>query len=678
MDSQSNPVVKRRLFLINIVIIFTSIVGILSILEVVRGVGFHESNIQHLGLTSEFKERVSQLERGSKAELGEIHRLLGEIRKEPESCLSSINPILKFGLTMIKTQDIISICKEDIAILDKAAALIPMYEQGDISQLEFVSSLKKYGDTMHGHSFEFRPLVSKTVDVLLIIAGLILALKGLAVSIISIKSSRSIIEQFNSVANMEQKLRISNKELERSVTVLEDQKREIEETQKTAEYNALHDTLTTLPNRRYLDRYLSDAYQSKQPFAVLHIDIDGFKQINDTRGHHAGDFVLNVVADRLLKTVDASTFVARVGGDEFIIVVALNTEQEHNEKIDRIASQLVTEMQSPVKYQGFDCRFSISIGIAINGVLTSSADNNLLIEADFALYHQKLQGKNGFSYYDKALKKELTEKKELADQIHMALENNEFVPFYQPQFTSDKFELSGVETLVRWRHPERGILTPDKFLPLADEMGVLGEIDRSVFESAWNQFLQWESTGLVVPKLSVNVSLNSLLDPNLIDQLKQYEFEEGRIVFELLESILLDGCDPILQHAIDQLTQMGIELELDDFGTGHASILGLIALKPKRFKIDQQLITNLHKSEKQQALIRSIIDIGKSLNLGIIAEGVEFIEQAKILNELGCESLQGFYFTEPLSNDDFIAYIDILSCSMFSSKIAFYKRDSCS
>jgi len=239
----------------------------------------------------------------------------------------------------------------------------------------------------------------------------------------------------------------------------------------------------------------------------------------------------------------------------------------------------------------------------------------------------------------------------------MALENNEFVPYYQPQFTSDKFELSGVETLVRWQHPERGILTPDKFLPLADEMGVLGEIDRLVFESAYNQFLEWESIGLLVPKLSVNVSLNRLVDPNLILQLNNYKFEEGRIVFELLESILLDGCDPTLKHAIDQLTDMGIELELDDFGSGHASILGLIALTPKRFKIDRQLIANLHECDKQRALIRSIIDIGKSLNLGIIAEGVECIEQAKILNELGCESLQGFYFTKPLSNDDFITYI---------------------
>jgi len=352
MENQTSPIVKHRLFLINVVIIFTSIVGILSILEVARGVGFHESNIQHLGLTSEFKERVSQLENGSTAELGEIRRLLAEIRKEPVSCLNSINPALEFGLNMLNTQGIIKVCKEDIAILDKATALIPQYENGDISATEFVTTLKEYGDIMHSHSFEFRPLVSKTVDVLLIVAGIILALKGVAVSLISINSSRSIIEQFNSVVNIEKKLRISNKELNRSIKVLEDQKREIKKAQKTAEHNALHDTLTKLPNRRYLDTYLKEVYLSRNAIAVLHVDIDGFKQINDTRGHHAGDFVLNVVADRLLKTVESDAFTARVGGDEFIISIPLDTMQSHEAKVDRIATELVAEMQRPVLYQG--------------------------------------------------------------------------------------------------------------------------------------------------------------------------------------------------------------------------------------------------------------------------------------------------------------------------------------
>jgi len=657
MNNQANPLVKRRLLLINIVIILTSVVGILSILEVARGVGFHESNIQHLGLTSEFKELAGKLEHGSTAELGELKHLLGEIRKEPEYCLNSINPALEFGLNMLNTQNIIGICEEDLAVLDQASALIKTYESGNITPAEFVKSLEEYGDVLHGHSFEFRPLVSKTVDVLLIIAGIILALKGLAVSLISIVSSRSIMAQFESIMNMEQSLRNSNKELNDSVKVLEDQKQEIEKAQKQAEYNAMHDALTKLPNRRYLENHLANARMTNKTIAVLHIDIDGFKQINDTRGHHAGDYVLNVVANRLLETIDEHTFVARVGGDEFVVVIPLASSQQISLAIDPIATKVVSVMQCPVNYQGFDCRFSVSIGIAINSDTNLTANNRILIDADLALYHQKLRGKNGFSYYNKALREELTEKKLLADQIHIALENQEFVPYFQPQFTSDEFKLSGVETLVRWQHPERGLLTPDKFLPLADEMGVLKEIDRVVFEAAYSQFLHWEKMGLVVPKLSVNVSLNRLVDPDLIQQLKNFDFEDGRIVFELLESILLDGCDPKLQHAINQLTEMGIELELDDFGSGHASILGLIALTPKRFKIDRQLITNLHQSENQQALIKSIVGIGKSLNLGIIAEGVECIEEATILKELGCEALQGYYFSKPLSNDAFIEFI---------------------
>jgi len=647
MNSHTRPLVKSRLFLINIVIILTSIVGILSILEVTRGVGFHESNIQHLGLTSEFNELVAQMKLGSNAELGEIKHLLSEIRKEPRSCLDSINPVLEFGLKVINTHSIVNICEEDLAVLNKASALIQQYEKGEVSKKEFIDTFEQYGDIMHGHSFEFRPLVSKTVDVLLIIAGMILALKGLAVSLISINSSHSIMSQFNDIMTMDQKLRESNKELNHTVEVLEQQKHEIEKAQKSAEYNALHDMLTKLPNRRCLDRYLSEVEHTDEAIALLHIDIDGFKQINDTRGHHAGDFVLNVVADRLVKTVGEHAFVARVGGDEFVICIPLQSEQDFKPAVNRIANTLVLEMQNPVEYQGFDCRFSISIGIAINSEFSLASDSTLLINADLALYHQKLHGKNGFSYYDESLRLALTQKKQLADQIHRALDNNEFVPYYQPQFSSDKFELTGVESLVRWQHPEHGILSPDKFLPLAEEMGVLGEIDKQVFESAYSQFLHWETIGLFVPKLSVNVSLNRLVDPSLIQLLKKYDFEQGRIVFELLESILLDGCDPTLQHVISQLTDMGIELELDDFG----------ALTPKRFKIDRLLIANIHNSEKQRALIQSIIDIGKSLNLGIIAEGVEHLEQANILNELGCETLQGFYFSKPLSNEDFISFV---------------------
>jgi len=657
MENQPNPVVKRRLLLINIVIILTSVVGILSILEVARGVGFHESNIQHLGLTSEFKERVGRLKGGSTTELDEIRSLLAEIRKEPQSCLDSISPLLAFGLNLLNTHGIIGICKEDIRVIDKAVALIPVYEKGDLSRENFVRVFEEYGEILHGHSFQFRPLVSKTVDILLIVAGIILVLKGVAVFLISLLSSRSIMLQFDNIMAIEQKLRISNQELNQTVSILEDKNIEIEKAHKKAEYNALHDALTKLPNRRYLDRYLSECERNSIKLTILHIDIDGFKQINDTRGHHAGDYVLQVVADRLLNSIDEHSVVARVGGDEFVIVVPLDKPLVSNSNIEAIATNLVTKMQHPVDYKGFDCRFSISIGISTSIGKPDSPDDSILINADLALYHQKLIGKNGFSYYDKTLRTKLAEKKQLVDQIHRALEKDEFIPFYQPQFTSDKFELAGVETLVRWQHPERGLLTPDQFLPLAEEMGVLGDIDRIVFDSAYHQFGQWENMGLAVPKLSVNVSLNRLVDPSLMNQLKTYNFDNGRFVFELLESILFDGCDPVLQQVITELTEMGIELELDDFGSGHASILGLMTLNPKRFKIDRQIVANIHQSEQQRALIRSIIDIGKSLNVGIIAEGVECIEHANILNALGCDILQGFYFSKPLSNDDFIKYI---------------------
>ncbi len=666
MQGSHQRLVKRRLILINTVIVLTSIVGFISIFEVARGVGFHESNIQHLGLNSEFQKKVMMLNSNSTSGIEEIQNLLIEIRKEPDNCLATRNPLLDIGTKILGTSGIYDICQHDTDIIGDALAMIPAYQAGEIDEARFLEQFENVGQTMHQHSFEFRPLISRTVQALLIIAGVIILLKGFAVAVISILSSRSIIRQFQKVVNMESELRKNNVELKDSVIVLKSQKIELEKqkvelatAQQLAEYNAKHDTLTGLPNRRYLDIKLAEMKDGGDQFAIFHIDIDGFKQINDTRGHRAGDYVLTKVARRLESLSDELELIARVGGDEFVLFATYPQNKQSSQLAEQLAKRVVTLLEKPVTFEEFDCRISASVGIAIGSTKDKeeSSSDKILVDADLAMYHQKLRGKNGFSFYSKSLRQQMIEKKQLADDIHRALEAREFIPYYQIQVESNTFRITGAEALVRWQHPTRGLLTPEKFLPVASEMGVLGDVDRMVFKKSYTDFTEWDELKLNVHRLSVNMSFNRLMDPMLMEELQQYDLTHGRLSFELVESILLDGCDDDMQATINRLNALGIQLELDDFGSGHASIIGLLALNPKRFKIDRQLVSSICNSTGQRALIKSIIDIGKSMNVKVVAEGVETIEQAHLLGELGCDYLQGFYFSKPISHEIFIDFV---------------------
>jgi EAL domain-containing protein (putative c-di-GMP-specific phosphodiesterase class I) len=232
------------------------------------------------------------------------------------------------------------------------------------------------------------------------------------------------------------------------------------------------------------------------------------------------------------------------------------------------------------------------------------------------------------------------------------LERNEFVAYYQPQFDAHTHDLVGVEALARWDHPSLGIKTPDYFLPIAEDLNVVPTIDRLMLEQALKDLDRWQALGLAVPRASVNVSLRRLHDEDLIKGLRQLDIEPGRISFELVESIYLDESDAIVGWNIDQIKELGIDIEIDDFGTGYASIVSLQKLRPKRLKIDRQLVDPILVDKAQRQLLVSILDIGKSMNIEVVAEGVETMEHARILRDLGCDILQGYAFAKPMSAAD--------------------------
>jgi diguanylate cyclase (GGDEF)-like protein/PAS domain S-box-containing protein len=432
---------------------------------------------------------------------------------------------------------------------------------------------------------------------------------------------------------------------------------ELEVAKARIETQALHDALTGLPNRRYLDQILSQHGRRSRGagdgLALLHIDLDRFKQINDTLGHAAGDAMLVHVARLLNSKVGGQHFVARVGGDEFVIACFNDTDTK---RLAALADQIIAKIRQPVPYQGHFCRFGASIGIAIETGEDIDA-LRVLINADIALYQAKGRGRNRYEFFSKALQSKIESTKHIADDILSGIEQGEFHPYYQPLLDANTLDIVGVEALVRWHHPKEGILSPIRFLKVAEDLNVLASIDRVILQEAILDLDRWQSQGIAVPSVSVNVSFRRLSDDGLIPSLRKLKITPGTISFEFLESIFLDEFDDGVAWNIDAIRELGIGIDVDDFGTGHTSIVSLLKLKPRRFKIDRQLINPIANIPGQRRLVASIIDIGKSLGIKVVAEGVETMEQVRILRELGCDILQGYAFARPMSADHLVSWI---------------------
>lgn len=444
-------------------------------------------------------------------------------------------------------------------------------------------------------------------------------------------------------------------DLRRAKRQAEDQHRELEKAHLRMENAALHDALTGLPNRRYLDQVLADmdAAPGETDVTVLHIDLDRFKDINDTLGHAAGDVILKHAAQALKLNVRGSDFVARIGGDEFVVVSRMpGSVEEHSD----MASRLVEALSKPVDYEGHECRIGASIGIA-SRTDASEPVEQLLVDADIALYEAKRRGRNRVERFNETLRLNAVNTKKTADDILRGLEQNEFVSFFQPQFDATTLEVIGLEALARWDHPVKGMLGADAFLKIAENLKVLAAIDEIILNQALMQLNRLKLAGMPVQKVSVNISAQRLREEGLIERLEALPILPGTLSFELLESTSFDGHDGELVPQIEKIRALGIDIEIDDFGTGYASIVTLLKLTPRRLKIDRQLIQPIVESKAQQQLVRSIIDIGRSRGIEIVAEGVETMRHAEILRDLGCHYLQGYALARPMSPADLLPFL---------------------
>ena len=445
-----------------------------------------------------------------------------------------------------------------------------------------------------------------------------------------------------------QNLTISDTHVHMTVVDISDRKRAEEQ----IEFHAYHDVLTMLPNRKlFMDRLRQNLTHSRRlgsPLAVMFIDIDRFKAVNDTLGHTAGDEVLLEMAKRLCSCVRADDTVARLGGDEFSIVLA---ELRRHEDAGRVAEKILAVMQRPLMVGTVPVEVSASIGIALYPVDGIDAET-LLRNADSAMYRAKESGRNNYQLCTDDLKQRATERLLLETRLRRAIFDEQLVLHYQPQISLDRMSVIGVEALVRWNDPEHGMVHPSSFIPLAEESRLILPIGDWVLRTACEQMKKWRAAGLDVPYVAINLSAKQFQQHDLVDRVGRVLLETGlegsALDLEITETTAMANAEATID-VLNGLRELGVNITIDDFGTGYSSMNYLKRFPINTVKIDRAFVRDLATSEGDAAIVGAVIGIARSMRLRVIAEGVENEEQLTLLRKASCDAAQGYYFSRPVN-----------------------------
>ncbi len=451
--------------------------------------------------------------------------------------------------------------------------------------------------------------------------------------------------------------------------ILHGQRRERELQQLQAAHDeirnlAFFDPLTGLPNRRLLlDRLqqtLAASFRNNRKRALLFVDLDDFKTLNDTLGHHIGDLLLQEVARRIVATIRDADTVARLGGDEFVVLLQDLSElrEDAAARAKVVAEKILSTIHQPYLLDGHQCRSSCSIGITVFGSRQDNT-NEVLQQADIAMYQAKAAGRNTLHFFAPALQKEVNARAEMEEDLRLAIKEKDFRLYYQAQM--ERGILTGAEALVRWNHSKRGSLTPDKFIPLAERTGLILPLGQWVMESACQQIAAWgprKSTADLT--IAVNISARQLLDPdfvkNVLQALDRTGADPRKLKLELTESMFVNDLEDVVAK-MTELKSHGLRFALDDFGMGYSSLAYLRRLPLDQLKIDQEFVRDILVDPSSSAIAQSIISLSKAMGLSVIAEGVETEEQREFLARLGCHAYQGYLFSRPVPPGEFEALL---------------------
>ena len=433
---------------------------------------------------------------------------------------------------------------------------------------------------------------------------------------------------------------------------------ELKQAQELIIHNALHDPLTNLPNRTLLGNRLELAISRAKRnenyrYAVLFLDLDRFKVINDSLGHLIGDQLLKTLAQKLKTYLREVDLVARLGGDEFVILLE---DIGGTDKVIQIAERILADFQTPFTINGHEIFTSLSIGIVL-GAKNYYRAADLIRDADIAMYRSKKQGKNSYKFFDSLMHTQALNRLTLETDLRKALEQEEFVVHYQPIVDLLNNRPVGFEALVRWRHPARGLVFPNEFIPIAEEVGLISQLDSWVFYQACQQLFSWKNkfANCFPLKISINLSAQDLRKANLIEDINRIlaniGLEGNSITLEITESMLIEDIDLTID-LLAQLESKNIQISIDDFGTGYSSLNYLHRLPAHNLKIDCSFVSQMQAKNRNYQVVNTIITLSNQLGLIVVAEGIETTQQLQQLQQMGCQLGQGYLFSKPLAADE--------------------------
>ncbi len=423
---------------------------------------------------------------------------------------------------------------------------------------------------------------------------------------------------------------------------------------------AHYDALTGLPNRMaFLDRLqlgVSRAERQGDTLAIMFVDLDNFKLVNDTLGHAVGDEYIKAIADRFKGCLRADDTVSRLGGDEFVITAMGASDHDLTvASVNQVAGKILRAASETVGIQGHELRCSASVGIAIYP-RDGEDPETLLRSADTAMYHAKSLGKNTFQFFSNDLNEELIELMELSTDIRNALEQDQFELYYQPKLDGFSGEISGAEALLRWNHPRRGFVKPDVFIPAAESLGLIVDIGDWTLNAACRQLRAWRDEGITPPRLAINVSAAQLAQADFFERVREtlsnYGLGGSDLELEITEHLLMEDLEKAV-GVLEKMRSLGVRVSIDDYGTGFSSLAHMKQLPVDTLNIDRAFIKNLASDLADRAIVNSTIVLARHLGMKVLAEGVETAAQLEALRAFGCNEVQGFYYSRPLSAADF-------------------------